>query len=112
MIDYKNEYLKLCEDINVGFTKEDIARHNIAMGKLEKILCKVKEEKDKRFLLDLLESDKEKVRGLIASHCLRLGVYTKEAKKVLRKITISKSDPILSFNAQATLELWKKGELK
>lgn len=112
MIDYKNKYLELCQNINLGFSKEDVRKHNNAMEKLEKLLSVVREKEDNSFLLELLENDDIKVRSLVASHCLRLGIYTKKAKKILKEVSKNKYASILAFNAKTTLELWKKGELK
>ncbi len=68
---------------------------------------------DKSFLLELLSNENDRTKALVATHCLGYGVYVSEAKKVLSSLAKSKANPILAFEAQATLDVWKQqGYLK
>ncbi len=106
--DYKKLYISYCENLNDCATKEEVKKHNAAMRELGRLFHRVEKENDKSFLLDLLKNDDGQTRSLVAAHCLGLGVYVSEAKKVLRVLSKDKSNPVLAFNAQATLDVWKK----
>ena len=112
-VDYKEVYLLHCANLNDCTTKEDVERHNLAMKNLGKLFYQIEGEKDKSFLLELLLNENNRTKALVAAHCLGLGVYISEAKKVLSSLAKSKANPILAFNAQATLDVWKQqGYLK
>ena len=108
MIDYKELYLLYCSDLNDCITKEDVKKHNSAMKKLGKLFYQIEEEQDKSFLLELLKSGNDRTKTLVAAHCLGFGVYVLESKKVLRALSKSKTNPILAFEAQAILDVWKQ----
>ena len=111
--DYKALYLLYCADLNDCTTKEDVKRHNAAMKQLSKLFHQIEGESDKSFLLELLTTENDHTKALVAAHCLGFGVYVSEAKKVLSSLAKSNANPILAFEAQATLEVWKKqGYLK
>ena len=113
MIDYKELYLLYCADLSDCTTKEDVKRHNAAMKHLGKLFYQIEGEPDKSFLLELLQNENSRTKALVAAHCLGFGVYVSEAKKVLSELAKSKVNPILAFEAQATLEVWKQqGYLK
>ena len=107
-IDYKNEYLIYSSKLNDCTTKRDVRIHNAAMRKLGKLYNIVKNEPDKSFFLDLLQDDNERTRMLAAAHCLGLGVYTSKAKRVLTQLSKNNGNPIVAFEAQATLDVWKQ----
>lgn len=113
MNDYKEQYILYCADLNKGYSKKDVREHNVAMKKLGELFYKIKNDPDKTFLMELLQVDDKRVASLVAAHCLGLGVYIPEAKKVLSTLAKDKTNPILAFEAQATLDVWKQqGYLK
>lgn len=113
MTDYKDLYLLHCANLSDCTTKEDVKRHNAAMKQLGKLFYQIQGEPDKSFLLELLLNENDRTKALVAAHCLGYGVYVSEAKKVLSSLTKSKTNPILAFEAQATLDVWKQqGYLK
>ena len=113
MANYEQEYLLYCSELNNGFSKKDVKKHNVAMKKLGEIFYKLKKEPHKEFLLNLLSCDDKRVVSLVAAHCLGLGVYVPEAEKALCEISKDKENPLLAFEAQSTLEVWKQqGYLK
>ena len=78
------------------------------MKQLGKLFHQIEGESDKSFLLDLLSTENDHIKVLVAAHCLGLGVYISEAKKVLSSLAKSDANPILAFEAKATLDVWKK----
>ena len=111
--DYKEQYLLYGANLNDCSTKEDVKRHNAAMKQLGKLFHQIEGESDKSFLLELLTTENDRTKALVAAHCLGFGVYVSEAEKVLSSLSKSNANPILAFEAQATLDVWKKqGYLK
>ena len=108
MMDYKQLYLLHCANLNDCTTKEDVKRHNAAMKQLGKLFYQIQGELDKSFLLELLSNENDRTKALVSAHCLGCGVYVSEAKKVLSSLAKSKANPILAFEAQATLDVWKQ----
>ena len=106
--DYKGLYLLHCANLNDCTTKEDVKRHNAAMKQLGELFHQIEGESDKSFLLDLLTTENDRTKALVAAHCLGFGVYVSEAKKVLSSLAKSDANPILAFEAQSTLDVWKK----
>lgn len=113
MPNYKELYLLHCANLNDCTTKEEVKRHNVAMKQLGKLFYQIEGELDKSFLLELLTSENDHTKTLVAAHCLGFGTYVSEAKKVLTSLSKSKASPILAFEAQAILDVWKQqGYLK
>ena len=113
MTDYKELYLLHCADLNDCTTKEDVKRHNAAMKRLGKLFYQIEGELDKSFLLELIRNENDYTKALVAAHCLGFGVYVSEAKKTLSALAKTTVNPILAFEAQATLDVWKQqGYLK
>lgn len=113
MTDYKELYLLYCADLCDCTKKEDVKRHNAAMKHLGKLFYQIEGELDKSFLLELLQNENDRTKALVAAHCLGFGVYVSEAKNILSALAKSKVNPILAFEAQATLDVWKQqGYLK
>ena len=113
MVSYKEQYILHCADLNNGYTKKDVKKHNVAMKELAKLFYKLKDESDKSFLLDLMQHSDDRTKLLVAAHCLGLNEYVEEAKKVLSVISKNKTDPVLALEAQSTLDVWKQqGYLK
>lgn len=113
MPDYKELYLLHCANLNDCTTKEDVKQHNVAMKQLGKLFHQLEGELDKSFLLELLTTENDHTKALVAAHCLGFGVYVSEATKVLSSLAKDKGNPILAFEAQATLDVWKQqGYLK
>lgn len=108
VMDYIEKYIILGKDLNDCTTKEDVKRHNIAMKNLSKLYKEIELVSDKTFLLLLLENQNIHLRALVAAHCLGMNIYIPEAKKTLKKIAHQNSNQIMAFNAQATLDVWKK----
>ena len=108
MTDYNGLYLLHCANLNDCTTKKDVKRHNAAMKQLGKLFHQIEGESDKSFLLDLLTAENDQTKALVAAHCLGLGVYISEAKKVLSSLAKSNTNPILAFEAKTTLDVWKK----
>ena len=110
---YKEQYLNFCADLSNCTTKKAVRKHNAAMKQLGRLYHQVEGESDKKFLLELLQCENDRARVLVAAHCLGLGVYNVEAKKVLSELAKKKDNPILAFEAQATLDVWRQqGYLK
>ena len=113
MDSYKDRYIFYCADLNNGYTKKDVKKHNAAMKELAKLFYELKDEPDKSFLLDLMQHNDDQTKLLVAAHCLGLNKYVEEAKAVLSVISKNKTDPVLAFEAQSTLDVWKQqGYLK
>lgn len=108
MIDYILEYRKFCSQLNEGTSKKDIKRHNLAMKRLSELYYEIEVQEDKTFVLELLYEKNIKISFLVATHCLGWGVYIKEAKNVLKKISKSKENPEIAFDAKMTLEIYKE----
>lgn len=108
MADHLARYLSLCSHLNDCTTKADVRRHNAAMKKLGRLYHQIEGEQDRSFLLALLENDDGRTRVLAAAHCLGLGVYLPEAKKVLSALAEAKADPVLAFEAKTTLDVWRQ----
>lgn len=106
--DYREQYLIYCKDLNRCFTKEGVKKHNAAMKKLAKLFRLLKRETERSFLLELLQNEDKQTRLLVAAHCLGLGIYIAEAEKCLKLIAIDKSDSFSAFEAQSTLDVWKR----
>lgn len=110
---YTERYLQYCADLNECTEKNDVRRNNAAMKQLGKLFQQIKAEPDKSFLLEPLKNKNDRTKALAAAHCLGLGVYIKETKEVLSGIANNKDNPILAFEAQATLDVWQQqGYLK
>ncbi len=105
---YRDYYLKYCKQLNNCTSKNEVRQHNAAMKKLGIAFRQLKTESEKSFLLDLLHNEDERTRLLVAAHCLGLNVYTSEATKVLEKLSKADNGSIVSFEAQATLDVWKE----
>ncbi|MBE5934266.1 MAG: hypothetical protein E7262_00555 [Lachnospiraceae bacterium] len=113
MIEYILEYRKFCSQLNEGTSKNDIKRHNLAMKKLSELYYKIEPQEDKSFVLELLNEKNIRIGLLVASHCLGWGIYIKEAKNVLKKISKSSENQEIAFDAKMTLEVYKEqGYLK
>ncbi len=105
---YKEQYLDYCTGLCDCVTKKAVRRHNAAMKQLRRLYHQVEGESDKSFLLELLQCESDRTRALVAAHCLGYGIYIAEAEKVLSLLAKNKGNPILAFEAQATLDVWKQ----
>lgn len=61
---------------------------------------------------ELLKHENVEVRTYSSAHCLVLGIYINEAKKILEDISNDKNNGIFCYNAEMTLKCWKNGTLK
>lgn len=83
------------------------------MKKLTELFYEVEKLEDKSFLNKLLKYENPRTSTLVASHCLGLGVYIKEAKITLKRNSKIKTNAIVAFNAKTTLDIYnKQGYLK
>lgn len=107
------KYEELCEQLTDATNKEEVKQHNRAMKKLAELFYEVEKLEDKSFLKELLTHENPRTRTLVASHCLGLGVYIKEAKNTLKRNSKIKNNPTVAFNAKMTLDIYiKQGYLK
>ncbi len=105
--DYKGLYYLYCEDLCDCTNKKNVKKHNAAMKKLGNLYQLVKTEADKSFYIELLNSNNDRTRLIVAAHCIGLGVYVSKAKKVLLSLADC-NNPMIAFEARATLDVWKK----
>ena len=96
MADYKELYLLYCKDLNNCFTKKDVKKHNAAMKKLGELFHLLEAETERSFLLELLQSEDKQTRALVAAHCLGLGTYISESKKVLSCLETARLSKVLA----------------
>ena len=106
MNNYFEKYEELCEELTDATNKEEVKQHNRAMKKLAKLFYEVEKLEDKSFLKELLKHENPRTSTLVASHCLGLGVYIKEAKNTLKRNSRIKNYPTVAFNAEVTLEIY------
>ena len=108
MSDFKADYYKYCAELNTGYTRTAVQKHNKAMRKLSRLFHEAELKEDRVFYLELLNSPDATVRLIAAAHCIGLGVYISEAETVLKKIARNGEQTKLAFDAQATLDVWKQ----
>ena len=114
MKNYSERYKLYCADLDINIDDEDygsrerLRKHNNAMDKLSKLYHEIENVDDKSFLFEVLQSDDACVKINVASHCLGLGIYVKEALAVLKKESKSKQNKLLAFNAKSCLAVYKK----
>ena len=107
---YRERYVALCSKL-MSFEaceKSDIQKHNAAMDELTTLFHCVEREDDKSFLGELLECDDDRVRMIVASHCLGMKMHIAASEKVLSGISANLEDPFLALEAGATLQVWKE----
>lgn len=113
MMNYLQRYRELCAELTDATNKEEVKQHNKAMKKLAKLFYEVEKQEDKSFFMELLKEEEPRTTTLVAAHCLGLGVYIKEAENILRRNSKIKDNPVVAFNAETTLEVYKsQGYLK
>lgn len=109
MSSYKERYHMCCADLNNGFKKQDVKRHNLAMDKLERLFKAVQNEPDKSFLIDLLSSKgNDWLILMVAAHCLRMNIYINEATKSLKELSDRSVIVEIRLDAKQTLRIWKQ----
>lgn len=106
--DYKEEYRRLCNNLEDCTSKSKAKKHNRAMKELAKLFHDIVSVDDKNFLADLLCDNNPRARLIVAAHCLGLKVYVPKALTVLEELSRDSSNPFISFEAGATLNVWKK----
>jgi hypothetical protein len=88
---------------------------NKAYKKIAKIFNQFRNDKTlaDEILSKLILDDDIRVSAFAATHCLSLKTYVQKAEEILQKVSETKDIHLLSFNAEKTLEIWKKqGYLK
>ena len=104
-----DQFIDLCLKCD-EYTKVGVKRHNRAVKELSALYHKI--EADKNFageLYDsLLDHHDERVRSTAAAHSLGMNVNISKAESVLRDIAANSSNPFSRFNAEMTLQTWKK----
>ncbi len=105
---YKEKYILYGAELNDCTSKEEVRKHNAAMKKLSALYYEVSLTEDKSFLLELLKYPNDRIRTLVAAHCLGMNIYMAEAQKALKEIMHNKRNPVIAFNARSTLKVWKK----
>ena len=108
MLSYTERYRAYCSDLNAGAGKSNIKRHNIAMGKLERLYRAVQKEADKTFLLELINDENEWVRLIASTDCLRMNVYIREAVNVLEVLSIHSTIIDVRLDSSQVLHIWRK----
>ena len=108
LLEIKNDYVFYGSMLNDCTSKTKSRKHNKAMGQLSILYHKAETMSDKSFYLELLDNEMPKIRTIVAAHCLGLGIYLDKAQEVLKEIAEYKNDPIMAFEAKATLEVWEK----
>lgn len=108
MDNIKNKFIELCM-LRGGLTKEGVKKNNKAMDELSKIYHLFDNDisSAQHFYLELMNHKDPWVKSTSAAHSLGLNVNVDTAKKVLKSISKDK-DPIISFNAEMTLQVWKE----
>lgn len=105
---YKEEYTIICGSLEDCTSKSKVKKHNKAMKKLSRLFHEIAAVEDKSFLIDLLGDSNPRTRLIVAAHCLGLKAYVPQAVVVLKELSRDTSNPFISFEADATLNVWKK----
>ena len=62
---------------------------------------------------ELMDFDDERVKSIAAAHSLGMNINLTKAQKTLKDISKKSNEPLSRFNAEMTLQTWKKqGYLK
>ena len=105
----KQEIINLCSNL-FGETKAEVRKSNKSVDELIRIFEEVRpnEERAQRLYMDLMNYDDDKVCFEAATCCLKLKRNTKEAEKVLERISQSNPNPLIRFSAEKVLEVWRE----
>lgn len=105
----KQKIINLCSNL-FGETKSEIKRNNKSVDELIRIFEELRsdEERAQRLYMDLMNYDDDKVCFEAATCCLKLKRNTKEAEKVLERISRLNPNPLIRFSAEKVLEVWRE----
>ena len=110
MRDIKQEFIFQRLIVEMASTSADNKKNNKAMKMLQKIHADF--EKDIQtadsILSELLKHENACVRSGAATHCVALGIRLEEAENVLLDVAKTSENRVISFNAWATLKVWKE----
>ena len=115
MIDWELNFIKLRLEVECAMVNHDHRKNNQAMKKLQKIFKFLEKNPyaEESQLVCLLEHENDCVRLGAASFCLALKLQVKNAQQTLIGLSKFSSNPIIRFNAESTLSVWKEqGYLK
>ena len=111
MKQYIDEYVSLCGQMCKSaedYTNQNVKRHNHAMKDMLRLVDQL--HKDTQLLLsvynELLKHEDMFVKHCAAADCLRFGVHTDQAVKVL-KMVCRKGDRMEAFAAKRSLKIWE-----
>lgn len=110
----KDEYIKLCEQLNDSFDSTDYGKHNRSMKKLEAFFKNyiLKEpDKYKDALLSMLEHTDTRVCLVSATQLIKVGIYKEEAIAKLVEIIESNPNSYFVFDAENIIEYVAKLDL-
>ena len=88
----------------------DFKTHNKEMKKLNELVLSISHDREMCKIVygRLLKSENAVTLLNAASECLKLNIYLKEAKKILKELAKRKDIGIISFNAKMMLEVMKE----
>lgn len=103
----RDEYEKYCQEHWIAINEGNSRIANLIHKKITQITQKAKDSNLFDIFIPFLEHENENTKLWTA--CLYLDIYPKEALKVLKELSKS-SDFIISFEAKATIKLYKEGK--
>lgn len=104
-MDYEAAFISLCLSMCVAEEyndREKLKIHNSSMKKLRRLQDEIVESGETEILKKLLFHEDERVRLNAASACL--GLFPREAEKVLKELVDRASDPSIAFSARMLLK--------
>lgn len=110
----KDEYIKLCKQLNDSFDSTDYGKHNRSMKKLEELFknyISKEPDKYKETLLSMLEDTDTRVCLVSATQLIKVGIYKEEAIAKLVEIIESKQNSYFIFDAENIIEYVAKLDL-
>ena len=109
--DCVEEYIMLCSQLckkAEDYTKEKVARHNVAMKKLNKLkknMYMVPELAENVYRV-LLNCEESYVQQTAATDCLMINIHVDASVKILKRIS-SCGDRMSAMGAKRTLLIWE-----
>lgn len=107
--EFINEYIKLASYETNYASGMSVKKHNKNLKELDLSCEKIKNnpELEKTIYTELLKNENLKVLLYASVDCLKLHIYTRKAKKILKKISKMKDIGILSLEAETCLKIYK-----
>ena len=108
---YIDEYVLLCGQLCKAaddYTKQKVKQHNQAMLKLLQLTEELCDDMPMAMEVydELLKHEDLHIKHYAASDCLRIGIHTRQAVKVL-KMVCRKGNRIAAMAAKRSLAIWK-----